>query len=193
MMTKQRFDEIKKMDEAIRVNLLKLCPTLTDDPGIYVWFRTDENGIGFCYVGKSKAVLTRQVQHVHGHESTIDMGLDQYHLYDSVDNPYGYRVCMIPCALEDLNKMEQKYILHCARRGWQVLNRTTGGDKGKRLWGDKVPAVSSYRQGVADGRKAMAREVAELLEDWIFMRYKGPLMRRLRELLSEAEDNISAV
>lgn len=189
-MAKMTKEQIKEMQESVMAGLLQLYPELKDEPGIYILTRKDQYDIKYCYVGQSKIVLSRMIQHLLGNKQQIDMALSFRGLYDAVKCQYGYHLGVKYCDEADLDRLERKYILEYARCGYQVLNRTFGGQgKGKELFGDKKPA-SDFTKGIAEGRKGMAQEVSEILED---LQIDGDevLQERLSELLTEKEDNMT--
>ena len=69
------FSQIKAIEKANKERWLKVNKDLTDDSGIYILTRVDENGINYGYVGQAKHILTRLAQHLNGHTQHIEIWL----------------------------------------------------------------------------------------------------------------------
>lgn len=103
---------------------------ITDSSGIYILRRGDEDGIKYAYIGQSNHILTRLGQHLDGYQH-IDLSLKKHGLY-SPDNRTGWHLDVFNFPIEELDDMERHYIKFCAERGYQLRNKTAGGqDKGK--------------------------------------------------------------
>ncbi len=141
----------------------ELCPTITSDSGIYVFFREDENGIKHCYVGQAKHLLERVAAHLSEYDH-IGLSLKKRGLY-SPDNPFGWQLGFKECDVSDLDKNEQKTILHYAKKGYQLYNATFGGQgKGKTGIDGKYKSGKTYRQGLSQGYLNARKDIANLFK-----------------------------
>lgn len=174
---------IKKANEA---RIKKLCPEITKESGIYVFTRTDEDGIKYAYVGQAKNLLQRTAEHLAGYQH-IDLSIKKHGLYDEAKNCYGWRLhIQTICPAEMLDEAEQEAVRAYALSGYQLRNDTTGGQgegkkslhdygkggylKGKREGEAKAykaigVAINKYTTGLrSKGGKIADRKTAELIE-----------------------------
>lgn len=151
--------------------LLEVNPKLDDDSGIYFLTRVDEEGINYFYIGQAKHILTRLAQHLVGYRH-IDISLKKRGLY-SEENQYGWKVNFLHYPVTALNEMEQKWILEYTKKGYQCrYNKTSGGQgEGKEKINEFKPA-KGYRDGIAQGRKNLARELSDIIEKHLVVRVK---------------------
>jgi hypothetical protein len=160
MANKPNFAQIKAIEEKNKKRFLALNPSLTEQSGIYILYR-EENGIKFAYVGQAKHLLTRLAQHLSGYQH-IDISLKKHGL--ATEKPNGYTVSFITCPLSQLDEMERHWIKYMADRGYQLRNKTLGGqDEGKGGL-DNQKASRGYYDGLAQGRKALAKELRHIIE-----------------------------
>lgn len=140
---------------------LAVCPDLNDKSGIYILTR-EENGFKYAYIGQAKHILTRLAQHLVTYQR-IDLSLKAHGLY-SEDNPTGWKVGAINYPIEELDEMEQFYILKYAQYGYQLRNLTSGSQgAGKEKIADYRPA-KGYRDGIKQGYKNASRDIANLFD-----------------------------
>lgn len=151
------YKQIKAIEKKNKERILKICPEVTEGSGIYVFYR-EEHKLKFAYVGQAKHLLTRLAQHLSGYQH-IDLSIKTHGLYSEY-NPSGYRISFVPCNLEDLDAMEQKYIIKIANLGYQLRNKTSGSQgKGKVGIADNKPPKGYYdglRQGYLNAQKFVA-------------------------------------
>ena len=144
---------------------------ITDLSGIYILRRVDEDGIKYAYVGQAKHILTRLGQHLDGYQH-IDLSLKKHGFY-SPDNKCGWFVDTFIFEIEELDAMERYYIKFCAERGYQLRNKTAGGqDTGKHGIAPNKPP-KGYYDGVAQGEKNVKKQVAILFEKYLDASIKG--------------------
>ena len=142
--------------------LLQIDPTLSDTSGIYFFTREDSNGFKYAYIGQAKHILSRLAEHFTGYQH-IDLSIKKHGIY-SDDNPEGWRINYIEYPKTELDKMEQYYIKQYADNGYQLRNKTSGGQGvGKKQIADSRP-IKGYRDGLIQGRKNASREIARLFE-----------------------------
>lgn len=161
---------IKKANED---KIRKACPEVTDNPGIYLFWRVDENGFRFCYVGQARSLCKRMSEHLSGYQH-IDLSIKKHKLYDEKKAPCGYHVEVIEeCTVEDLDEREQYWIKYYADQGFQLRNKTTGSQsEGKAALGD-AKSNRGYRDGLAQGRKNTQKEIKELFDKYLTYDIKG--------------------
>ena len=159
----KKLRQTKAIERKNKQLFLKLNKKLNDSSGIYILFRTDENDIKYIYCGQAKHILSRLAQHMSGYQH-IDLSLKKRGLW-SENNPYGWMVYFKNYQEKELDEKEQFWILEMTKRGYQCrYNKTAGGQgSGKEKINEFRPA-KGYRDGIQQGRKAMARELASIAE-----------------------------
>lgn len=154
--------EIKRMEQEIKQRLLLVNPKLNEKSGIYFLTREDEQGIKYAYIGQAKHILSRLAQHMTGYQH-IDLSLKKHGLISN-NNMCGWNVNFLNFPEELLDEKEQYYIKKYALGGYQLRNKTAGGQgSGKKQIDDYRPG-KTYRQGVEQGMKNASRDVAKLFE-----------------------------
>lgn len=132
--------------------------------------RTDENGIKFAYVGQAKHVLTRLAQHLDGYQH-IDLSLKKHGLH-SPDNPYGWKVGFLHYPESKLDEMEQIYIRSYAQNGYQLRNKTAGGQGEGKVQINEYRPAKGYRDGIIQGRKSLAKELGHIIDKHLVISIK---------------------
>lgn len=164
------YRQIKAIEKANKKRLLELNPYLDEKSGIYVFTREDENGIRHAYVGQAKHLLTRLAQHLSGYQH-IDLSIKKHGLY-SVNNPNGWKVGALHFDECKLDEMEQHYIKAYATKGYQLKNKTAGGQgKGKTQIADYKPP-KTYREGIQQGKKMLVRELNHIIDKHLTIELK---------------------
>ena len=134
--------------------ILAVC-NVPDVAGIYFLTREED---GFKYVGQTKKMLTRLAEHLVGYQH-IDLSLKKHGLYSGA-NKEGWQIKFICYPECKLDEMEQYYIKAYASEGYQLRNKTAGGQgEGKNGIGEFKPAKGYYdgkKQGFEDARKMVA-------------------------------------
>lgn len=187
--------KIKAIEKKNRERLLKINPKLTDDSGIYFLTRTDENGISFFYIGQALHILSRMCGHLTGYQH-IDLSLKKRGFY-SKENPYGWKLNFIKYEKSQLDEMEKYWILEYTKRGYQCrYNKTAGGQgEGKEKINEYRPA-KGYRDGMAQGRKNLARELKDIIDKHLIVSLKPEKannkvsqkqFEKFKELLNESD------
>ena len=150
----------KAIEAKNKKRLLVLNPNLDEGSGIYFLVRKDENGIKYAYIGQAKHLLTRLAQHLSGYQH-IDLSLKKHGLYSS-ENIYGWKIGFLHFQISELDFMEKKFIQMYSNNGYQLRNKTAGGQgEGKTQIDDYRPA-KGYRDGIAQGRKNLAKELTNI-------------------------------
>lgn len=156
------FRRIKAIEQQNKKRLLAVNPYLDEKSGIYVLTREDEDGIRYAYIGQAKHILTRLAQHLVGYQH-IDLSLKKHGLYSS-ENIYGWKLEFTYYPLNDLDAMEQYYIRKYANDGYQLRNKTSGGQGDGKRQIDEYRPHKGYRDGLEQGRKNLARELSNIIE-----------------------------
>lgn len=151
--------QIKAIEEKNKRRFLELNPRLTEQSGIYILYR-EENGIKYAYVGQAKHILTRLAQHLSGYQH-IDLSLKKHGLFNEKEN--GWKVHFELCSISALDEAERVWIRNMADKGFQLRNKTLGGqDEGKGGLDNQKPS-RGYHDGLAQGRKSLARELKHII------------------------------
>lgn len=174
--------EIKRMEREIKQRLLFINPKLNEQSGIYFMTREDEQGIKYAYIGQAKHILSRLAQHMTGYQH-IDLSLKKHGLISN-SNMCGWNVNFLNFPEELLDEKEQYYIKKYALGGYQLRNKTAGGQgSGKKQIDDYRPR-KTYRQGVEQGMKNASRDVAKLFEKHLNVSAKNdpPTVNQLKAM-----------
>lgn len=183
-MTTQKYLQIKAREKANKEQLLQCNPYLNDNSGIYILRRKDEEGILYAYVGQAKHILTRLAQHLDGYEQHIDLSLKKHGLF-GMGNYGGWTITAHEYPVEDLDDMERKYIRQLARQGYQLRNKTIGGqNKGKVGIAENKPA-KGYYDGIKTGRKQVIKELRKIVKYLDVAPHSGKLAERMAERFNE--------
>lgn len=161
--SKLNYKKIYAIEKSNRERLLKVNPNLDDKSGIYFLTRTDEDGISYFYIGQAVKILQRMCSHLTGYQH-IDLSLKKRGFY-SADNPYGWQINFIHYPKNELDQMEQYWILQYTKKGYQCrYNKTAGGQGEGKEKINEFKASKTYRDGLKQGYKNASREVSHLFE-----------------------------
>ncbi len=151
--------QVKAIEAANKKKILAVCAGVPARSGIYFLLR-EEDGFRYAYIGQAKDLLTRLAQHLNGYQH-IDLSIKKHGLYRA-DNPTGWRVHFLEFPESELDAMERKYIKMYANKGYQLRNKTIGGQgQGKSGMDDNKPA-KTYHDGLKQGYLNAQRYVANL-------------------------------
>ena len=169
-MVNKNIAEAKAIEKKNKERLLKVNPNLNEDSGIYFLTRDGEDGLKYAYVGQAKHILTRLASHLTGYQH-IDLSLKKHGLY-SEKNIYGWKVNFLYFTEDKLNEKEQYYIKEYALKGYQLRNKTAGSQGiGKTQINEYRPS-KGYRDGLAQGRKNLARELKGIIDKHLVVELK---------------------
>lgn len=154
--------QVKAIEKKNKDKFLKLNTKLNDNSGIYFLTRIDENKIKYAYIGQAKHILTRLAQHMVGYQH-IDLSLKKHGLY-SDDNIDGWNVDSINYDESELDEKEKYYISDYANKGYQLRNKTAGGQGEGKSQIDEYKPHKGYRDGVEQGYKNASKEISNLFE-----------------------------
>lgn len=167
------YRQIMAIRRANEDKIRRACPVVTENPGIYVFWRIDENEFKFAYVGQAKNLLKRLAEHLSGYQH-IDCSIKKHKLYDAESNPYGYHVIVIEeCSIDVLDERERYWIKQFADQGYQLRNKTSGGQDDSKSALGEGKSTKGYREGLAQGRKNTQREIKELFDKYLTYDIKG--------------------
>lgn len=142
--------------------ILNVCPQCDDSSGIYAFFRQD-GGFRFVYIGQAKHLLTRLAEHLLGYEQHIDKSLKKRG-FRSMVNDTGWEIMVFHFKIEELDEQERAFELRFANAGYQLLNKTSGGQgQGKMDIAERKP-TKTYRDGVAYGYEKARKEVKDMFK-----------------------------
>lgn len=163
------FRQIKAIEKTNKERLLKVNPHLTEESGIYILTR-EENGFKYAYVGQAKHILSRLADHLKASSGIftkdtqhIDFSIRKHGLRTS-ENPHGWEIATTICSIEDLNEKEQMLIKAYANAGWQLRNKTAGGQSDGKFEIAETKPKKGYYDGVKQGYEKARKEVAKLFE-----------------------------
>lgn len=153
------YAQVKAIEEKNKQRILSVNPKVTEQSGIYV-LRRFEGGFKYAYVGQAKHLLTRLAQHLNGYQH-IDLSIKKHGLA-SPSNPTGWHIDFI--ITNDLDEMERQKIKEYANKGYQLRNKTLGGqNEGKLGIADNCPS-KGYYDGLKQGYNNARREVKHLFD-----------------------------
>ena len=140
----------------------KIYPDIPYSSGIYVFYRTDESNIRRAYCGQAVNLCERCASHLAEYDH-IALSLKKHGFY-SDENPTGWKLAFKTCPKSELDEREVATIKSFADNGFQMYNITAGSQSaGKQVTGDYKPP-KTYRQGVAQGRRSMAKELSHIID-----------------------------
>ena len=159
----KKLRQAKAIEATNRKRLLKINPKLDDGSGIYFLTRTDENEILYFYIGQAVHIIQRMCSHLTGYQH-IDLSIKKRGFY-SEENPFGWKINFIHYPVEQLDKMEQYWILEYTKKGYQCrYNKTSGSQgEGKEKINEFRPA-KGYRDGIQQGKITLARELKHIID-----------------------------
>jgi hypothetical protein len=164
------YRQIKAIEQTNKKRLLKAFSYLTEASGIYILTR-EENGFKYAYVGQAKHLLTRLAQHLKGYQH-IDLSIKKHGL-KSEDNPTGWDITTIRFDEKELDKQEQFFIKQYANAGYQMRNKTAGGQSDGKFEIAETKPSKTYRDGLKQGYKNAQKEVAHYFEKSLDYSIKG--------------------
>lgn len=170
MNNRQNIAKAKAIEQKNKKRLLAVNQNLDEKSGIYFLTRVDENDIKYAYIGQAKHILTRLAQHLVSFQH-IDLSLKKHGLY-SADNPHGWKIGFMHFPLSELDKKEQYYIKMYAQNGYQLRNKTAGGQGEGKQQIDEYRPQKGYRDGILQGKKTLARELSAIISKHLTVRLK---------------------
>ena len=193
-MQNRNIAQAKAIERKNKERLLKVNPNLNDGSGIYFLTRF-EDGIKYAYIGQALHILSRLAGHMRGYQH-IDLSVRKHGLY-SADNPCGWKIGFLNFPADQLDEKEQYYIKAYAKAGYQLRNKTAGGQgEGKKQIDDYRPQ-KGYYDGLAQGRKNLAKELRHIIDLHLTVKLKEgkennkvsqKALEKFWNLIKESED-----
>lgn len=167
---KSNIQKVKAIESQNKRRILSVNQNVDDGSGIYFLTRIDENGIKYAYIGQAKHLLTRLAQHLSGYQH-IDLSLKKHGMF-SEGNVYGWKINFLHYPEDELDEHEQFWIKRYAKNGYQLRNKTAGGQgEGKKQISEYRPA-KGYYDGITQGKKTLARELSHIMEKHLTVELK---------------------
>ena len=167
------YRQIMAMRKAYENQIRKLCPDVTENSGIYLFWRIDSEDFKHAYIGQALHLCKRLVDHMCGYQY-IDNSIRKHKLYDEEKTPYGYHIEILEeIPAEDLDERERYWIKYYADSGYQLKNKTLGGQDDKKAVLGEGKSPKGYREGLAQGRKNTQKEIKELFDKYLTYDIKG--------------------
>lgn len=160
----------KAIEKKNRERILAVNPHVDEKSGIYFLTRKDEDGFRYAYIGQAVNLLSRLAGHLKGYQH-IDLSIKSHGLY-STDNIYGWKIGFLHYPVDKLDKWEQYWIKCYADKGYQLRNKTAGGQgDGKKQIAEYKPP-KGYRDGIQQGRINLARELSNIADKHLVISLK---------------------
>ena len=167
---KSNIQKVKAIESQNKRKILSVNQNVDESSGIYFLTRADENGIQYAYIGQAKHLLTRLAQHLSGYQH-IDLSLKKHGMF-SEGNVHGWKINFLHYPEDELDEHEQFWIKRYAKNGYQLRNKTAGGQgEGKKQISEYRPA-KGYYDGITQGKKTLARELSHIMEKHLTVELK---------------------
>ena len=167
---KSNIQKVKAIESQNKRKILSVNQNVDESSGIYFLTRADENGIQYAYIGQAKHLLTRLAQHLSWYQH-IDLSLKKHGMF-SEGNVYGWKINFLHYPEDELDEHEQFWIKRYAKNGYQLRNKTAGGQgEGKKQISEYRPA-KGYYDGITQGKKTLARELSHIMEKHLTVELK---------------------
>lgn len=161
-MSQPNYRKIYAMKAEREKRIKNACPQITNESGIYAFYRTDEAGIKRGYVGQAVHLLERCASHLAEYDH-IALSLKKHKFYLE-GNPYGWKLAFKTCHIEELDEREIATIKSFADAGYQMYNITAGGQSVGKVVTGQYKQPKTYTEGIHVGRKNMARELGHIID-----------------------------
>ena len=168
-MGKPNYRKIYHAKKEAELELAKVCPMAKHRSGIYFYIREDLEG-KHAYIGKAKDLCNRNVAHITGYTQHIDISIKKRGFY-SEKNPSGWKLSVLYYPATELDTWERHWIEKYANAGYHLYNVESGGTEGKTIIGERKPP-KTYRDGLAQGRKSLARELRHIIDTHLEVKVK---------------------
>lgn len=166
--------------------ILSYDNTIPETSGIYILTRF-ENGFKYAYIGQAQNLLQRLADHLSGYQH-IDTSIKKHKLYNE-QNKTGWIISYIIYSPEELDQKEKEYIKFYANAGYQMRNKTAGGQgKGKTDLGDKE--VKGYQNGLSRGYRRARKDIATLFEKNLIVAINGTPNKNKEKALKKFKEFI---
>lgn len=179
-MTPQQKNYFVKIKQC-KARILKVNKNIKATSGIYMFWRTDEIGIHYCYIGQSNNVLRRCAEHLMQFQK-IDNSIRAHGLFGEKEHGYYVKVLQY-CEEKYLDELEKKWIrIYNDKPGVIMKNVTSGGqDSGRTMITEPKPA-KKYKDGLKQGYKNAIRDVKEYFDKYLKFVYKDDCFKKNGEV-----------
>ena len=167
----KKLAQAKAKKQSAKDRLTRAFGEIPNKSGIYVFYR-EEDGFKYAYVGQAKYLLGRLAEHLLGYQH-IDLSIRKHGLYKDNENETGYRVWWQEFEESDLNEKERYYIRYMASLGYQLRNKTLGGQDTGKNGLDTQQEPKGYHDGLKQGYKNAQKYIAKLFEKNLEVVIKG--------------------
>lgn len=167
---KSNIQKVKAIESQNKRKILSVNQNVDESSGIYFLTRADENGIQYAYIGQAKHLLTRLAQHLSGYQH-IDLSLKKHGMF-SEGNVYGWKINFLHYPEDELDEYEQFWIKRYAKNGYQLRNKTAGGQGERKKQISEYRPAKGYYDGITQGKKTLARELSHIMEKHLTVELK---------------------
>ena len=166
------YRQVIARQKSAEARILKVIPQARNESGIYVLKRMDENGIKYAYIGQAKKMITRLAQHLLGYQH-IDLSLKKHGFWNIEKNRQGYIIETWYYPVEQLDEKEKEFIKAYAEKGYQLRNKTAGGQGQGKTGIDENKPSRGYYDGKKQGRADTIKEVKVYFDKYLDYDIKG--------------------
>lgn len=184
--------KVKAIEKANKQKWVKHFGEIPDESGIYILTR-EENGFKYAYIGQAKRILTRLAQHLSGYQH-IDLSLKKHGLWGAGNATGWYMVCL-RYPISELDEREQDIIKLYANNGYQMRNKTAGGQGEGKFEIAETKAKKGYLEGLHKGYENARRDVAKLFDKNLSFGINGKpnknkekALKKFQEFLEETQN-----
>ena len=163
-MSERNYKQIFAKKAEAEKRLRAICPNISHRSGIYFLTRKDDlDRKWYGYIGKSEtSVLDRMCSHLIGYQQRIDISLKKRGFYSEL-NPSGWKLVVSYYPKSEVDRWERLWIEKYREAGYVLYNIESGGTNGKTIIGERK-SPKNYRDGLAQGRKALAKELSHIID-----------------------------
>lgn len=179
------YRQIKAIENRNKEKWIKHFGFISKESGIYILTR-EENGFRFAYIGQAKSILTRLAQHLNGWQH-IDKSLKSHGLY-SKENLTGWKLIYYTYPENELDNQEKYFIKKYANEGYQMRNKTAGGQGEGKFEIAETKEKKGYRDGLAQGYKNAQRDVKKLFDKNLTYDINGKTNKNKEKSLQKFND-----
>lgn len=180
--------KVKAIEWTNKQRWVKHFGEIPDESGIYVLTR-EENGFKYAYIGQAKRILTRLAQHLSGYQH-IDLSLKKHGLW-SEENKAGWFMAYVRYPEYELDEREQDFIKIYANKGYQMRNKTAGGQGEGKFEIAETKAKKGYLEGLHKGYENARRDVAKLFDKNLSYGINGKPNKNKEKALKKFQEFLS--
>ena len=168
-MSYQNYKKAIAINKSCQQRLKKICPTLNNESGIYMFYRQEI--CSYAYIGQAKDIGRRCADHLTEYDH-IANSLKSRGLF-SEDNKGGWKLRFFNCPIEQLNDKERETIQTALDKGFVLYNVTSGGQNQGKTDINERKAGKTYRDGLKQGYANCRKEITEMFEKYLDFAIKG--------------------